>query len=198
MSLEIDHIVVCVPYLNDAPRQFEAEHGVHSIAGGRHAGHGTANRVVPLGGNYVELLAVVDAEEAVESPLGTWVSNRAMIPGADGLCLRTDDLDEVCQRLDLIPTSMSRVTPEGKSLKWRMAGLESAISGMLPFFVQWEVPDVMHPGQIRIDHPEGKLTRADVTVFGDRDLLERCIDGAHQVTLARREPQITCRIAPAI
>ena len=45
-------------------------------AGGRHPGHGTANRIVPLGSSYIELMAVVDRVEADSSPLGSWVERR--------------------------------------------------------------------------------------------------------------------------
>ena len=41
-----------------------------SVAGGAHEGVGTHNRLVPLGADYVELLAIADPDEAAASPLG--------------------------------------------------------------------------------------------------------------------------------
>jgi Glyoxalase-like domain len=53
--------------------------GLDVVAGGRHEGLGTHNRIVPLGGAYLELLAVADAAQAAASPIGRAVA------AADGL-----------------------------------------------------------------------------------------------------------------
>jgi hypothetical protein len=42
----------------------EGRYGLASIEGGRHPGWGTANRIIPLGDAYIELVTVVDDEEA--------------------------------------------------------------------------------------------------------------------------------------
>jgi hypothetical protein len=68
--LEIDHVIVAVADLDVAAAALEREHGLASVAGGRHPGHGTGNRIVPLGDSYLELMAVVDEDEASASPLG--------------------------------------------------------------------------------------------------------------------------------
>ena len=98
MALEMDHIVVCVPDLAEAAREYEEQFGLTSIEGGRHAGHGTANRLIPLGDQYIELVAVVEAKEAKTSAWGTWVKHRAAVPGADAVCVRTEDIHEVSER----------------------------------------------------------------------------------------------------
>ena len=68
MSLMIDHLIVCVGDLDEAARSFKDRLALDSVEGGRHSGHGTANRIIPLGGCYVELLAVVDPSEIKCSP----------------------------------------------------------------------------------------------------------------------------------
>ena len=74
--------------------------GLASSAGGRHPGWGTANRIVPLGETYLELVTVVDEAEAAQSAFGRWVA--ASRPGAPfGWAVRTDDLDAVAARLGL-------------------------------------------------------------------------------------------------
>ena len=93
MNLVLDHVIVCLTDLDDAVAAFEGDHGVTSVPGGRHGGHGTANRLVPLGDDYVELVAVVDRGEAAHSLFGTWVAERSRRDGADGVALRTDDID---------------------------------------------------------------------------------------------------------
>ena len=60
MGLELDHVLIAVDVLDEAGRWIEERHGLTSIQGGRHTGWGTANRIVPLGGSYLELIAVVD------------------------------------------------------------------------------------------------------------------------------------------
>lgn len=167
MSLVVDHVIVCVANLEEEARRFEQEHGVVSIDGGRHLGHGTANRLIPLGPNYIELLAVVAPKEAKTSVVGTWAMHRAAVPGAAAVCLRTDDLDALCKRLGLEPTTMSRVTPDGVILDWRLAGVKQAFAHTLPFFIQWDIAEDLHPGRIDVEHPAGSVRLDTTTIRGD-------------------------------
>ena len=68
--LWIDHVVLACADLDVAAAHLLERHGLASVPGGRHPGWGTANRIVPLGGSYVELITVVDAEEALQSQFG--------------------------------------------------------------------------------------------------------------------------------
>jgi hypothetical protein len=138
--LELDHVVFAVADLEAAARELEARHGVVSLAGGRHPGWGTANRIVPLGGAYLELVAVVDAAEAAGSAFGRWVAAAAsdrLQP--TGWAVRTDDLDSVAGRLGLEIAANSRTRPDGSVLRWRLAGAEhAALDPSLPFFIEWD------------------------------------------------------------
>ncbi len=89
----IDHVMVVVADLDDAAGRYEGQHGLVSVAGGRHEGMGTANAIVPLGDDYIELIAVVDPDEAAGNPVGRYLSQR-LAPDGDGVvavCLRTTD-----------------------------------------------------------------------------------------------------------
>lgn len=197
MALVIDHVIVCVADLEDEARRFEKEHGVSSIEGGRHRGHGTANRLIPLGDNYIELLAVVAPEEAKTSALGTWAMHRAAVPGAAAVCLRTDDLDSVSERLGLQPTPMSRVTPDGVILDWRLAGMKQAFAHDLPFFIQWNVPDDLHPGRIELTHPAGVVRLEETTIWGDAAHVARLAEWAPNplgLAYAEGESRVTFRL----
>jgi Glyoxalase-like domain len=66
--LELDHVLIAVADLANAAREIEARHGLASVEGGRHPGWGTANRIVPLGETYLELIAVIAGAEAARSP----------------------------------------------------------------------------------------------------------------------------------
>ena len=121
--MELDHVLIAVADLDAAAQEVEARFGLASVEGGRHRGLGTANRIVPLGETYLELVAVVDDTEAAGSGFGSWVAG-GDLPRLLGWCVRTDDLDEVAGRLSLEIADGSRARPDGTILTWRMAGLE--------------------------------------------------------------------------
>jgi hypothetical protein len=58
--MQIDHVLIAVADLGPSARAFEAKLGVTSVEGGRHPQWGTANRIVPLGDTYLELVSVAD------------------------------------------------------------------------------------------------------------------------------------------
>src|SRR3954453_3346382 len=65
--VQLDHALIAVHDLVPAARELQARHGLASLEGGRHPGWGTANRIVPLGETYLELVAIVDEDEAARS-----------------------------------------------------------------------------------------------------------------------------------
>src|SRR5215207_3455773 len=68
--MRIDHVIYGTTDLDAATARIEREVGLEVVAGGRHEGQGTHNRIVPLGNAYLELLAIRDREEAASSPIG--------------------------------------------------------------------------------------------------------------------------------
>jgi len=158
--LRIDHVVCGVRDLDAAAERLWRDHGLGSAAGGRHPGQGTANRIVPLGDSYVELMAVVEPAETLESVFGRWVE--VAVAGGDRLIawvLSTDDLDGVASRLDLPVTVGSRARPDGVTLSWEMAGIEKTMADpSLPYFIAWDAPPELHPGRMEVQHrvrPQG-------------------------------------------
>lgn len=152
--LWIDHVIYAVDDLDSAGAALFDREGLASVPGGRHAGWGTANRIVPLGESYLELIAVVDVEEAEQSEFGRAV-RRALTEDRPlvGWVVATDDIDAVAERLDLEVEEKSREAADGTTLSWRLAGLEPAMkTGALPFFVQWDVPPEQHPGAANVRH----------------------------------------------
>ena len=177
MNLTIDHLIVCVGDLDEAANNFEDRLGLSSVEGGRHPGHGTANRIIPLGGCYIELLAVVDPSEAKDSPFGNWATGRAKTAGGvDAVCIRTDDLDAVCTRLGLEPTAMSRRRPDGTELKWSTAGVDLAIAEYLPFFIEWHVPEDQMPGRTHVIHDREVYGIEEIVLSGDTTRLTKWTD----------------------
>ena len=91
--LELSQVIYGVHDLAAATRRMQAL-GLTVLDGGRHPGLGTANRVVPLGSAYLELLGVVDEAEARRNDYGAALLRQ--IASGDRLVrwsLRTDDLD---------------------------------------------------------------------------------------------------------
>jgi hypothetical protein len=166
--VELDHVLIGVADLADAARQFETRWGLASIDGGRHPAWGTANRIVPLGTSYLELVAVVDEVVAGGSRFGQWVADGASRLGSPvGWAVRTGRLDETAGRLGLTVTSGSRVTPSGKVLRWRVAGIEEAAAeGSLPFFIEWGA-GVDLPGSAAVAHPAAPVRVSKLVLDGD-------------------------------
>jgi hypothetical protein len=186
--VELDHVLIAVTDLEAAARDFESRHGLASVDGGRHRDFGTANRIIPLGATYLELVAAVDPAAAAGSSFGWWVDRGATDEGRlIGWAVRTSSLDEVAGRLELPIRSGSRVTPTGTELRWRSTGIDEAIAEpCLPFFIEWD-EGVPYPGSV--DAPRAAIARVVVggspdrvaAWLGDHDLPVRVIDGAAEV-----------------
>lgn len=178
--LAIDHVVLAVADLDVAGDRLLADHGLVSFPGGRHARWGTANRVVPLGDDYIELIGVVDREQAA----GTMFGRTMMELTTDGdrwcaICLASDDVDAIARRLALAIEPGARKRPDGAELRWRGAGLESpARDPWLPFFITWDTPPELHPGRTFAVHPSGATGIAWLELGGDPARLFDWLGGA--------------------
>jgi len=186
--LAIDHVIVVVHDLDVAARRFDQQHGLASVAGGRHVGHGTGNRIVPLGGNYIELMAVVDRDEAASSPLASWVARRLSEVGdaPAALCLRTDDIGAVGRRTGHEPLPMRRTRPDGVELAWDLVALDVALTDGLPFFIQWHMDEADHPGHAVAEHRRAAVGIAWVELGCDPDRLASWL-GEHDLPLRHAE-----------
>ena len=166
-----------------AGRDLEARHGLVSIEGGRHPGWGTANRIVPLGEAYLELVAVVDAAEAAQSPFGSWVAQASpALLEPLGWAVRTNELDEVARRLGLVVSAGSRAVRGGRLLRWRLAGIEEAAAEpSLPFFIEWG-HGTPHPGRAAAPHRAAGVQIAKLQLAGGADRLAAWL-GAHRLPI---------------
>ncbi len=183
MNLELDHTLIAVADLAKAGQEFEERHGLASIEGGRHPAWGTANRIVPLGDSYLEVIVVIDAAKAAESAVGRWVASGVTDPARPiGWAVRTSDLDEIAQRLDLSVNAGSRVTPDAGQLSWRTAGMDQAIAEpALPFFIEWARGTSL-PGQAAIRHPSGVARISRLALDSDPIRLAEWL-GTHQLPI---------------
>jgi hypothetical protein len=162
----IDHVVLGVRDMDAAGRRLRETLGLGSVPGGRHEGWGTGNRIVPLGGPYLELIGVVDRAEAAANPVG-----RGLLDALEGgdhwicWCVAAEDLEATATRVGLSVDAGSRVRPDGVTLRWRSAGFTFALANpSLPFFIHWEVTPDLHPGRAEADHrsPPSGISRVEV------------------------------------
>src|SRR5262249_22321752 len=96
----IDHVLLPVADLEVSAHQMDERYGLQANPGGRHAAGGTANYIVPLGRQYLELIAVVAPDEVKNSHLGARVE-QAVREGQTFVAwaLRTSDLDALRAKL---------------------------------------------------------------------------------------------------
>jgi hypothetical protein len=166
--VELDHVLLAVTDLAAAGRELQARYGLASVEGGRHSDWGTANRIVPLGDSYLELVAVVDPAAAADSSFGRWVASRASPLGRPlGWAVRTSALDTIARRHDLTVHRGARVAPSGKVLRWRSAGMDQAAAEpSLPFFIEWAA-GVRPPGATAVTHPAAPAGITKLHLEGD-------------------------------
>jgi Glyoxalase-like domain len=166
--MRIDHVIYAVADLDAAAVRIERELGLVASGGGRHEGLGTHNRIVPLGGGYLELLAVADPEQAARSDFGRGLLAR-LARGGDGLlgwAVAVDDIDAVARRLGTAITTIKRA-----GLSARLTGLAEAMrEPYLPFFISRD-PGVPDPGT---GGDAGGITKIELA--GDPARLERWLN----------------------
>lgn len=153
--LELGQVILGVRDLDAATDRMEAL-GFSVLDGGVHPGLGTANRIIPLGRQYLELLGVVDPVLAASQ----WYGQALLARIADGdrlvrWSLRTDQIEEIAGTLGWTPERRERVRPDGRRLTWQAAGLrEAAEQSWPPFLMQWDDP-ADFPGAATARHANG-------------------------------------------
>jgi Glyoxalase-like domain len=130
--------------------------------GGIHPRFGTRNMVLPLtSGTYLEVVAVLDHPSSDKAPFGQAVRARSAVGGGWlGWVVCVDDIRKAEERLGRESVQGNRHRPDGVELRWRQIGVRGLQADpQLPFFVQWQVPDELHPssggsGRVRLESLE--------------------------------------------
>jgi hypothetical protein len=179
---ELDHLVYAVPNLAEATAEFARLTGLAPEFGGAHVGLGTANFLVPVvpagwpadSRTYLEILGP-DPQQAGaalgKSQLGNvdsahlqrWAIHPADFPA-------TVDAAHAAE----VPVGrvheMSRATPEGGLLQWRLTRAEHAadeplpFGGGLPFLIDWR--DSVHPAERLHGNGSAVATLEELAFFG--------------------------------
>jgi hypothetical protein len=182
----IDHLVVVVPDLDQAIRNYQAL-GFSVVPGGRHP-IGTHNALIAFAdGAYLELLAFREP-----NPTHRWWTALQQGGGLADFCMRTDDVEGDRRAfaragVDLDePWPLSRVRPDGYTVRWRLAIPRGASAGVAPFLIVDETPlDERVPKLRRHDNGATGIASLTLAVEAPR-LAEVC--GSYRTVLGAGEP----------
>ena len=135
-AARIDHVLYGVRDLELAAGRFEAAYGLTAAGGGSHGELGTANRLIPIGDQYLELITVADpaSPHPLAVVLGAWIA------GGDrffSMAIEVDDVDTTAERLESTVLDGTRTGPDGATVTFRLAGFETALAERVPFFIEW-------------------------------------------------------------
>ena len=182
--MRIDHVIYATRDLDATAARLEAEHGLVAKGGGRHTGIGTENRIFPLGGGYLELIAVADYAEAERSALGHELARRIRERG-EGLMGWVVAVDDVVAEAARTGAELSTIERDG--LRARLAGVATAMTeATLPFFIERD-EGIADPGEggdaggITWVEVAGDAQRLRAWLGDDADLPVRVREGAPAV-----------------
>lgn len=183
MPIECDHIVYAGPDLAELIAGVHATTGVAPVPGGSHEGRGTANALLGLGRHrYLELLGPdpYQTEPATPRPLRV---DEVTAPAVVGWAVRTPSITHLADSAradgyDPGPVqSMTRRSPDGAELRWRLTPPEGGLGGAVPFLIDWQ--DSPHPSEglpqvelhsLVITHPDPAQVRAALMAVDALDL----------------------------
>ncbi len=141
----LDHLVFAVPDLAAAVENFERRTGLRPAEGGRHLGLGTRNFLIGLGPSaYVEIIGL-DVEHPPRPGVGVpFGVDRITEPRLLSWAVHPADLDASVAAFAAAgavlgaPRAMSRRTPTGSILSWRLATtVPLPFEGVTPFLIDW-------------------------------------------------------------
>jgi Glyoxalase-like domain len=179
MDLHIDHVIYATGDADATAARIYDEHGLASVAGGQHPAWGTANRIVPLGGAYLELMTIFDPELGATNELGRLVmANIDAGGGFIGWMVNGAAFDDRVAANGLVANSFSREKPDGTELTWRLAGLQNMLAEPpLPGLLAWDDP-ASFPGLTPIEHRVKPTGIAWIELAGDEELVRSYLGGA--------------------
>jgi hypothetical protein len=150
LSMRLDHVSYAAgpDGLRGTADRLGAMLGARFVDGGLHPRFGTRNMVLPLtAGTYLEVVEVLDHPASDKAPFGQAVRARSELGGGWlGWVVAVADITRIEARLGRPSVPGNRHRPDGVELRWRQIGVRGLRSDpQLPFFVEWQTPDVEHP-----------------------------------------------------
>ena len=148
----LDHLVYATPNLHSTVRDLSDQLGVTPSPGGRHVGRGTRNYLLGLAeGSYLEVIGP-DRDQDDFTGTRPFGMNTLERPRLLAWAVRVTDIDAYVRRAqasgyDPGPVrDMSRVTPDGERLSWRLTETEdTGRPALIPFLIDWG--STRHPSE---------------------------------------------------
>jgi hypothetical protein len=157
--LTLDHIAISTERLEDGAAAVEGTLGLPLQGGGQHAAMGTHNRLLSLGPDYLEVIAIDPDGMAPAQPRWFDLDSFSGSTRATTWICRCDDLEAtlaVAPPGAGVPWALAR-----GDLRWRMAvpvDGKLPFGGLFPALIQWEGPA----------HPAPRLTDLGARLVGLR------------------------------
>ncbi|MGL5827010.1 MAG: VOC family protein [Nocardioides sp.] len=140
--------------------------GAEFTDGGVHPRFGTRNMILPLAdGTYLEIVAVLDHPASDKAPFGQAVRACSAAGGGWlGWVVAVKDIRGIETKLGRASVRGNRHRPDGTELLWRQIGVNGMLSdGQLPFFVEWESHQSLHPS----NGADNRFSLARLEIAGD-------------------------------
>jgi len=156
--------------------------GAELTDGGFHPRFGTRNLILPLtGGQYLEVVGVLDHPAADKAPFGQAVRARSAVGGGWlAWVVAVDDLAPIEQRLGRSAVDGSRHRPDGQQLSWKQIGVRGLQNDpQLPFFITWLSDPSLHPSTGKSD-----IALTALEIAGEPERMETWLAGTAAATLA--------------
>jgi len=181
VAVECDHVVYAVTNLAEGIAEIEALTGVQATPGGQHQGIGTRNALMDFGnGSYLEIIGP-DPDQPEPAEPRPFCIDQLSHGHLAAWAARTSDLDTVvatARAAGYDPgdvRDMSRATPEGALLEWRLATLmERQLVEIVPFLIDWG--STPHPSKscatgcrllsLRAVHPDVERLSSQLAAVG--------------------------------
>ncbi|MFF8726101.1 VOC family protein [Streptomyces sp. NPDC015171] len=146
----LDHLVLATPDLGATVAEFARRTGIVPAPGGVHLALGTRNQLVGLGGrSYLEIIGPDPEQPAPTGPRPFGV-DRLAAPAVLTWAISPPDLDAAVAGARAVGHDpgpvrpMSRRTPDGAVLRWRLTDTGPGEgAGLVPFLIDWG--DSPHP-----------------------------------------------------
>ena len=198
---QLDHIVIAAPDLQSLVDEFHARTGVQPVAGGQHAGRGTANYLVGLGeGRYIELIGP-DPEQDDPSEARPLRVDDVTATTMVGWATRPDDIDARVRSAREAgydpgdPKPMDRRTPDGDLLEWRLTPPSGGLGGTIPFLIDWQ--DSVHPSEglpsvtllsLELTHPNPEAVRTALDAVDALECVAEIFSGTTGLAITLETP----------
>ena len=169
----LDHLVLATRDLEGTVDRVAGSLGVRPAPGGQHPGVGTRNFLLSLGGgSYVEVIGPDPDQPAPSEPRPFGIDGldrpRLITWGARSNDLEQDAAAAAGHGHDLGPIrKMSRASPTGELLTWRLTRFPGPGVAVIPFLIDWGQtthPSTTAPGGVtlvsfRAEHPNPGYVR---------------------------------------